>query len=43
MSVVDLMTMVKIESSYDFMTKKDYLENLESFANKKCFNYGNDE
>jgi amidohydrolase len=43
MSVVDLMTMEKIESSYDFMTKKDYLENLESFANKKCFNYGNDE
>ena len=43
MSVVDLMTMEKIESSYDFMTKQDYLENLKSFANKKCFNYGNDE
>ena len=43
MSVVDLMTMEKIESDYDFMTKQDYIENLESFANKKCFNYGNDE
>ena len=43
MSVVDLMTMEKIESSYDFMTKQDYIENLESFANKKCLNYGNDE
>jgi metal-dependent amidase/aminoacylase/carboxypeptidase family protein len=39
MSIVDLMGMEKIESNYEFMTKKDYIENLESFANKKCFNY----
>ena len=43
MSVIDLMSMEKIESSYDFMTKKDYLENLESFSNKKCFNYGEEK
>jgi amidohydrolase len=43
MTVVDLMSMETIKSGYDLMSKKDYLENLESFANKQCFNYGNDE
>ena len=43
MSVVDLMAMAKIESTYDFMTKKNYIENIESFAHKKCFNYRDDE
>ena len=43
MSVVDLMSMEKIESRYDFMSKKDYLENLASFATKKCFKDGSEE
>lgn len=43
MTVVDLLSMEKIKSDYDLMTKKDYLENLEGFTNKKCFNYRNNE
>ena len=39
MSVVDLMTREKIESDYAFMSKKDYLGNLESFASKKYYKY----
>jgi amidohydrolase len=39
MSVVDLMSMKEIKSRCSFMTKKDYVENLENLTNKKCFNY----
>ena len=39
MSVVDLMDMEKIGSDYGFMTKKDYVENLESFSSRNFFDY----
>ncbi len=39
MTVVDLMSMDNIESDYDFMSKNEYVDNIESFADIKTFNY----
>lgn len=40
MSIIDLMNMKAIESDYAFMSRRDYIKNLKSFADKKSFSYG---